>query len=55
MYTLEGAEKTSRLRESFKGGTALFNLPTMPIKCGGAPQKILYLCDESWRKSKVRD
>lgn len=37
MYTLEGAYKTSVLRENFRGGNALFTSPTFPIKCGGAP------------------
>jgi len=27
----------------------------MPIKCGGAPQKIMYLSEETWRKNGVRD
>jgi NADPH-dependent 2,4-dienoyl-CoA reductase/sulfur reductase-like enzyme len=27
----------------------------MPIKCGGAPQKIMYLSEETFRKNKVRD
>jgi sulfide:quinone oxidoreductase len=25
----------------------------MPIKCGGAPQKIMYLSEETWRKKKI--
>ena len=41
--------------KSFKGGTALFTQPTTPIKCGGAPQKIMYLADDYFRKSKVRE
>lgn len=41
--------------KKFKGGTALFTQPTTPIKCGGAPQKIMYLADDYFRKSKVRD
>jgi len=41
IYRLDGAYKTSRLRENFKGGKAIFILPQMPIKCGGAPQKIM--------------
>lgn len=55
MYRLEGAYKTSVMRESFRGGNALFTCPPFPIKCGGAPQKILYLCEAAWRKSGVRD
>ena len=41
--------------KNFKGGTALFTQPTTPIKCGGAPQKIMYLADEHFRNSGVRD
>lgn len=37
IYDLKGAYKASIMREEFKGGNALFTLPTMPIKCGGAP------------------
>lgn len=40
--------------KNFKGGTALFTQPTTPIKCGGAPQKIMYLADSHFRKSGVR-
>ena len=55
MYTLEGAYKTSILRESFRGGNAVFSCPKFPIKCGGAPQKILYLSESTFRKNGVRD
>ncbi len=40
--------------KNFKGGTALFTQPTTPIKCGGAPQKIMYLAESHFRKSNVR-
>ncbi len=40
--------------KNFKGGTALFTQPTTPIKCGGAPQKIMYLAESHFRKSGVR-
>jgi sulfide:quinone oxidoreductase len=39
---------------NFKGGTALFTQPATPIKCGGAPQKIMYLAVSHWAKSKTR-
>jgi len=55
IYRLDYAYKTSRLRENFRGGKAIFTLPTMPIKCGGAPQKIMYLSEETWRKNGIRD
>jgi sulfide:quinone oxidoreductase len=41
--------------KNFKGGTALFSMPTTPIKCGGAPQKIMYLADDHFRKTGIRD
>ncbi len=41
--------------KNFKGGTALFTMPTTPIKCGGAPQKIMYLADEHFKKIGVRN
>lgn len=37
--------------KNFKGGIALFTQPATPIKCGGAPQKIMYLAENHWRKS----
>lgn len=45
---------TWNVLKNFKGGTALFTQPTTPIKCGGAPQKIMYLADDYFRKSNVR-
>ena len=42
-------EKTYGNLRKFKGGNALFNLPPMPIKCPGAPQKIMYLVDDYLR------
>ena len=43
------------MREAFKGGNAIFTCPKFPIKCGGAPQKILYLSEETFRKNGIRD
>jgi sulfide:quinone oxidoreductase len=40
--------------KNFKGGTALFTQPNTPIKCGGAPQKIMYMAEEHFRNKKVR-
>ena len=37
MYRLDYANKMSKLREHFKSGKAVFTLPVMPVKCGGAP------------------
>jgi len=46
---------TWEVLQNFKGGNALFTQPTGPIKCGGAPQKIMYLADEYFVKTGVRD
>lgn len=47
-------EHTWNVIKNFKGGTALFTQPTTPIKCGGAPQKIMYLAENHFRKSGVK-
>ncbi len=47
-------EYTWECLKNFEGGQAIFTQPATPIKCGGAPQKILYLADDYFRKSGVR-
>jgi sulfide:quinone oxidoreductase len=54
-YAYEQCEKTWETIRDFKGGTALFTMPPPPIKCAGAPQKIMYLADDYWRRTGVRD
>lgn len=39
--------------KNFKGGNAIFTQPDTPIKCGGAPQKILYLAGDYFRKNDL--
>jgi sulfide:quinone oxidoreductase len=46
-YTWESLQK-------FTGGNALFTQPHTPIKCGGAPQKIMYLAEHYFRKTGIR-
>lgn len=41
--------------QNFKGGNAVFTQPTTPIKCGGAPQKIMYLAADYFRKNNMSD
>lgn len=41
---------TWQVIKNFKGGTALFTQPPKPYKCCGAPQKIMYLADDYFRK-----
>lgn len=54
-YAYEYVDKTWQFIREFKGGTAIFTHPNTPIKCGGAPQKVMYLADDHFRKAGVRD
>ncbi len=49
-YSFETVDSTWDNIRSFEGGTAVFTHPSTPIKCGGAPQKIMYLAADYWRK-----
>lgn len=53
-YRYDTAEYTWECIRNFRGGTALFTMPATPIKCGGAPQKIMYLADDVFRNNGVR-
>ncbi len=46
-------EHTWDVLKNFKGGTALFTQPTTPIKCGGAPQKIMYMATDYFKKEGI--
>ncbi|CAE6847452.1 NAD(P)/FAD-dependent oxidoreductase [Paraburkholderia aspalathi] len=52
-YRFDLAPYTWQCIQQFKGGTALFTQPPMPIKCAGAPQKILYLAADYFRKNRI--
>lgn len=54
-YGYDLAPQTWEALRNFRGGTAIFTQPSTPIKCGGAPQKILYLADDHLRRAGVRD
>lgn len=54
-YSYDTVEYTWRLIDGFTGGKALFTFPSTPIKCAGAPQKIMYLAEEHFRRKHVRD
>lgn len=49
-YSSKYAPKTFQLISNYKGGNAIFTMPPLPIKCPGAPQKIMYLADDYFRK-----
>lgn len=48
-------EYTWKLLQEFKGGNAVFTQPATPIKCGGAPQKIMYLAADYLKKKGLSD
>jgi sulfide:quinone oxidoreductase len=54
-YIKRYAEYTWECIQNFKGGKAIFTQPAMPIKCAGAPQKIMYLAADYFRKKKILD
>jgi sulfide:quinone oxidoreductase len=54
-YAYEHVESTWKFLKDFRGGNAVFTFPSTPIKCAGAPQKIMYLADDHLRKTGVRD
>jgi sulfide:quinone oxidoreductase len=49
-YSVELAPRTWEFIRPLRRGTAVFTMPSGPIKCAGAPQKIAYLAADWWRK-----
>ena len=54
-YAYDTVDYTWETLRNFKGGTALFSNPAGQVKCGGAPQKIMYLAEDYLRKHGLRD
>jgi sulfide:quinone oxidoreductase len=48
-YSKDYAPYTWETIQNFKGGNALFTYPATSIKCGGAPQKIMYMADDTFK------
>jgi len=48
--TWECIENIAEKAKSGEKCSAIFTMPPMPIKCAGAPQKIMYLAHEYWKK-----
>lgn len=53
-YSYETVPYTWDCIRHFDGGKAVFTFPVGPIKCAGAPQKIMWLAEEAFRKQGVR-
>ncbi len=54
-YSVDIVEYTWECIQKTESGTALFTQPPMPIKCAGAPQKIMYLAADRFRKKGIAD
>lgn len=52
-YLYELAPATWNFIRNTTSGTAVFGMPSGPIKCAGAPQKIAYLAADYWRQQGV--
>jgi sulfide:quinone oxidoreductase len=52
-YAYALAPKTWRMIQDFGGGNAVFTHPGTPIKCAGAPQKIMYLAADHFGRSGI--
>ncbi|MUL83639.1 MULTISPECIES: FAD/NAD(P)-binding oxidoreductase [unclassified Mycolicibacterium] len=54
-YRVDLAPRTWEFIRNTRSGTAVFTMPSGPIKCAGAPQKIAYLACDHWRRQGVLD
>ncbi len=54
-YDVRYAPKTWEMIQRFHGGTALFTHPATPVKCAGAPQKIMYLAADCFRRRGIEE
>lgn len=53
-YSSQFVTKTYPALKRFSKGNAIFTFPNTPIKCAGAPQKILYLTHEYLNKVTIQ-
>jgi sulfide:quinone oxidoreductase len=53
-YRYDLVDKTWQTLQTIEQGNAIFTFPSTPVKCAGAPQKIMYLADDHLRKRGVR-
>ncbi len=53
-YSYDSVASTWENIRNLRHGTAMFTFPPPPIKCAGAPQKIMYLAEDHFRRTGVR-
>jgi sulfide:quinone oxidoreductase len=54
-YSFDTVNSTWDTLRTMRSGHAVFTHPDSSIKCGGAPQKIMYLAEHYFRRQGVRD
>jgi len=54
-YLFEQAPYTFECLRNLKSGKAIFHNPDTPVKCGGAPHKIMYLAADYLRREGIAD
>ena len=54
-YEFKYADYTWECLKNTKSGKAIFTNPPTAVKCGGAPQKIMYLASDYFRKQGLAD
>ena len=54
-YSLEYVKKGVGALAAFKGGRAFFSFPNSPVKCGGGPQKIMWVVEDILREQGRRE
>lgn len=55
IYGFDTCDKVMRTIERTNKGTAIFTQPAGPIKCAGAPQKIMWLALDHWKRAGLYD
>lgn len=55
IYQYDQVDEVAKQIQTLSTGTALFVMPPVPIKCAGAPQKIMYLAEDLFRQRGVRE
>jgi sulfide:quinone oxidoreductase len=53
-YSFDTVESTWQFLRGMTAGRAIFTMPGTPVKCGGAPQKIMWLAEHHFRRAGVR-
>lgn len=53
-YAYETVNSTWEAIQAFDGGRALFTAPKGTVKCGGAPQKIMWIAEQRLRERGIR-